>query len=81
MLDRIDALPQLVEHAHAAFEQRAAVNCRLRAMCGTIEEPNPKCMFEFCDCLRDSRLREIEVRGCLGHAAPFGHRQQQAEVT
>ena len=46
-----------------------------------IEQANADYLFQFCDCLRYDRLRDCEMLGRFGHAAPLGDRDERIQLT
>jgi hypothetical protein len=45
-----------------------------------IEQTNADDLFQLCDCLRYDRLRDCEVLGRFGHAAPLGDRDERIQL-
>ena len=53
ILQRLNALPQLVKHGQAAFEQSVAINRWLDSRRTAIEQADTNGSFEIADCFRD----------------------------
>ena len=79
-LDLLDALPDLIEHRCGAFDQRAAVQRRLNALRGAVEQANTERVFDLRHRLRHRGLRDRQLCRGLCHAAALRNRQQRIEI-
>ena len=78
--DVVHALAQFVEHGDAALDERPATGRRLDALPTPVEEPHTEGLFQVSDRLGHCRLRHVEGRGGLAHAAGLNDGQQNIDV-
>jgi hypothetical protein len=68
-LDLFDALLEIIERSRAALQQREAIHRGLDALWSTVQKPHAERMLEVGNDLGNGRLRDVEIRCSLGHAA------------
>ena len=78
--DFVHALAQFVEHGDAAPDECPAIGRRLDALPAPVEEPHTEGLFQVSDRLGHCRLRHVEGRGGLAHAAGLNDGQQNIDV-
>src|SRR5215469_10174088 len=79
-LDILDALLQLVEHDHRAFEQCVPVFRWLNALPAAIKKSYPKPMLKISNHFRYRRSGNTEFRRGSGHAAALRDGAEYVQV-
>jgi hypothetical protein len=71
---------QVVEYCNSAVEQGTTVFRRRYALAVAIEQPHPDQILQFCDGPRNRRLRRVQERGRLVHAARLRNGHEHVQV-
>ncbi|HVV63618.1 MAG TPA: hypothetical protein VHD14_17855 [Pseudolabrys sp.] len=79
-IDFLYALAKIVEYSDAAVEQRTAVFRRLDPLRTAVEQAHAQGVLEVRDGSRNGRLRRVQLRCRLAHAAALDHGHQNMQV-